>query len=418
MYIFFDVNYKFTTEYFTIVLVTQVRRNGRVKNMSIIVLDKKDIPNVDDFCHDIIKETYSETFSSDDLIVNGKKKLLIIPETLKAKKTVKKLNLTEFKDYVLYKYYKKKIVVIYGNCHMGILSEMLNSYFPFKKEFVIYPFELICNITSKEYLDNTVFEYCDVLIHQSIRENNRYGVEFASCNIIQKTKKGCQVIAVPNVYHLPMCFFPQFLEEKEFRIHAGTTIFFRDRLIEDMIQGNKKIDEIIECYNSTSTYSEVEIEKKWRDFIRKIEKREKDWDIKISDYIIQNAGKVQLFYDPNHPTNEFIKHIVIELLKLLKINVDEDIISDIDVHKLDSYEMPICASVCKFFGLDYNSEIYELRKTGIKLCSTYMDLRQYVIQYYCMVWESNRFSFCLRIKSLFGYIILKSKGKYFKIIGK
>ena len=101
MYIFFDVNYKFTTEYFTIVLVTQVRRNGRVKNMSIIVLDKKDIPNVDDFCHDIIKETYSETFSSDDLIVNGKKKLLIIPETLKAKKTVKKLNLTEFKDYVL-----------------------------------------------------------------------------------------------------------------------------------------------------------------------------------------------------------------------------------------------------------------------------------------------------------------------------
>ena len=106
------------------------------------------------------------------------------------------------------------------------------------------------------------------------------------------------------------------------------------------------------------------------------------------------------------------------MLKLLKINVDEDIISDIDVHKLDSYEMPICASVCKFFGLGYNSEIYELRKTGIKLCSTYMDLRQYVIQYYCMVWESNRFSFCLRIKSLFGYIILKSKGKYFKIIGK
>ena len=56
--------------------------------MSIIVLDKKDIPNVDDFCHDIIKETYSETFSSDDLIVNGKKKLLIIPETLKAKKKI------------------------------------------------------------------------------------------------------------------------------------------------------------------------------------------------------------------------------------------------------------------------------------------------------------------------------------------
>ncbi len=56
-----------------------------------------------------------------------------------------------------------------------------------------------------------------------------YGEEYSSKNIIKQLKPDCKIIAIPNVYQLPVCFFPQYYKKgEEFRDKINT-IFFRDR---------------------------------------------------------------------------------------------------------------------------------------------------------------------------------------------
>lgn len=124
---------------------------------------------------------------------------------------------------------KKKTVVVYGNCHTSVIIEILNQCRLFNENFEICPIKPVHMIKDPTYFKMKIFSECDIFIHQAIRKNNRYGKEFASEEIIKNLKTGCKVISIPNVYHLPTCFFPQYYEGIELRVnHGKVTVFFRD----------------------------------------------------------------------------------------------------------------------------------------------------------------------------------------------
>lgn len=325
-------------------------------------------------------------------VKNNERHIILVPDKVDGKLLNK--NLDEFDDYIYERYVNKYLTIVYGNCHTSLVIRYLENCDRFNELYAIYPILPIQNITDSNYFEKKVFKICDVFIHQSIQVNNRYGTEYSSDVLISKLKKSCRVISIPNVYHLPLFMYPQYYEGKELN-YKGYNFFFRDSIIDSQVKEGKSLKEIIEAY-SFSYFSPVQIKNSYDKFISKVKEREEQWDIKISDFIIKNIQTKQLFYDPNHPTNCLIKYYAEEIVKkLLNLNCE---IREIDV-QLDAYEMPMLACVVKELGGDYFNIQKELRKTGLKVMNCKMKLKQYILQYYSLIWTTKEFSSDINKKS-------------------
>lgn len=302
----------------------------------------------------------------------------------------------------------KKIVILYGNCHMQALYKLLNSSLSFNEKFVLYDIPYIQTIKNPAFFELPIFNECDVFIHQAIQINNRYGREFASENIIKKLKPSCKVIAIPNIYHLPKFYFPQYLEEPEYKWGIKNnkgTFTFRDRLIEDALRKGKSLRNIVDIYKDVN-YEIDYIKTNYENFKEKILKREKDWDIKVSEFIDENITKSKLFFDPNHPRPIVIRYIAEQVL--IKLGVVNNDLSKKDF-LLDSFEMPICASVIAYFGLDSSMIDEKIRvNSNNKFTLCPLNLKFYVFQYFCMVWHDKTFPIKTRILSFICYCFATS----------
>lgn len=300
----------------------------------------------------------------------------------------------------------KKTVILYGNCHTAIVKKYLQACPEFNEIYTIYPIKEIQEVKDFSYFNLPIFSTCDVLIHQSIWEKNRYGKEYASSNIISKVKPDCKIIAMPNLYHLPLFLFPQYYEAEELR-SKDQTYFFRDLIVDEGLRQGKTLKYITENYYKYKFDYGI-IRNNYNDFLEEVKKREAEWDIKISEFINRNIRNEQLFYEPNHPTNFVIKYYAEELLKILLR--DNYTVKDIGNYRMDSYEMPILGEVRNALDLSYGGENNELRITGVKVCSTCMSLNQYVKQYFSSIWMCNDFKRKLKFfsKALYYYYRIKN----------
>lgn len=299
----------------------------------------------------------------------------------------------------------KKNVIFYGNCHMEVVQEILSKYTPFTERFEICPIKPIYQVKDASYFESPVFKACDVFIHQDIQEKNRYGPEFASENIIKKLKPGCSVLAVPNVYHLPKCFFPQYSEKNELRTRRGNTVFFRDSVIDECFLKHMSVQEIEREYRTVSLIDEEEQSDQFCTFIEKVRNREKTWDIPVSDFILNNYKTYRLFNDPNHPTVYFLKYIAAEIANKLLKDVDKEAIEKIHCSLLDPYEMPIMACTKNNMFLVFQQDT--VRRTGQKIRHRDMDLKEYILQYLSMEWSNPDMDKGSRIRSRFIWVRLK-----------
>ena len=295
----------------------------------------------------------------------------------------------------------KKKVVLYGNCHTGVIKRYLETCKEFNQFYEICPIEQIQDVKDPSYFEQEIFKTCDVFIHQSIRENNRYGKEFSSANIISKLKADCKVIAIPNVYHLPVFLYPQYSEEKELR-YNNQTYFFRDKIIDSQFKKGVPVKKIAETYYNYE-FDRDDIVEGYNKFLEKVRIREKDWDIKVSDFIQGNIQNERLFYEMNHPTNFFIKYCTIGILKILLEG--EFSIGEIEKYRMDTYEMPILNCVANALGLNYSTDGKELRVSGNKLLLKPMFIKDYIKQYIATIW--------IAYEDFDEKLVKKSKRKYF-----
>lgn len=314
----------------------------------------------------------------------------------------------EFKNRNL----KKKIAIIYGNCHTTAIRQLLCSNDEFNSKYAMYPIKAIQEVKDPEYFKSEVFYDCDLFIHQSIQKNNRYGEDFSSQSIINRLKKSTAIIAVPNIYHLPMCYFPQYSEKMELKNVHGDTVFFRDNFIDNGLALGKSIKEIVTDYKTNGYYSQKYISGLFEQYVEKVRNREKEWDIKISEFLIENKNK-ELFYDPNHPTPIIIEYICKGILSRLGIECNALDISKMKL--LDDYQMPLCKDVIDFFDINYNQDGI-LRHEGNKVIRGKMRIEEYVKQYLSMLWNNADFDDDLKKKSKKRYTVYRGIN-IFKRIG-
>ncbi|MDD3138666.1 MAG: WcbI family polysaccharide biosynthesis putative acetyltransferase [Lachnospiraceae bacterium] len=245
--------------------------------------------------------------------------LVAVGNYLLVREQLFELGYSEFKDFCPYDVFLKKIVVIYGNCHAHAVKQYLIRNISFAKEYGIYPLPAIQDMPdSFDY--SGIMRNCDLFIHQSVRENNIYGRKYASAELIQYSTKKCEIISIPNLYGMGKCFFPQLSQGTGYR--GKMPLFHYDTNVRQWIREGKTKDDMKKKIQLGGIYNKESIGNSWNIFIKKVEEREKDWDVKILDYIMKKYQLEKLFCDPWHISSILVREIARRTLEFMGIKVD------------------------------------------------------------------------------------------------
>lgn len=298
------------------------------------------------------------------------------------KRVLEEYGLREFKDFCFYTCFEKKIAVIYGNCHTLPIKQGLCASRKINAEYGFYPLPQIQNIKRlKDKIPKELLDNCALFIHQSIRKENRYGVEYSSEQIISMLNKECNVISIPNLYGLPTCLYPHhnFFKGGSGKRIRGISYFpYRDSFIENEYKNGKSVKEIAKEIYKKDILPEGYIRAEFEKFINKVGSREVEWDIKIKDWIVDNIQHKQLFYDANHPTEHVMKYITNKMYEFLEIP-KTNVLDDVECI-LDDNELPLYGQVIRELGLEYSNRIMR-RHNSETLTGFPITVEEYVDQY-------------------------------------
>lgn len=300
--------------------------------------------------------------------------------------------LEEMKDFFWCKLYKKKIVVLHGNCHMEILGQYLMATKEFREGrwggYEIYPNELIQD-NKKGFINENVLQECELFIQQDIRDENEFGYKLSTKYLSSKLSRRAKNIVLPNLYGLGWGFYPLTKGNKNnepLRKDKQITNGMFPRtlsIIDDLLSEEMTEDAIVEKLEEVSLLSHDSIINNFKDYLERIRIREENCDVKISQFILKNYQQKQIFYDIGHPTNLIMEEMWRQICNLIGINTE--LVNPVYA-KMDSYEDPILLCVQDALKLQYGDS--EIRTSGDAYrLSNHMDLKEYVKEY---IWWRNK----------------------------
>lgn len=295
--------------------------------------------------------------------------------------------LKEFEDFVFWKMLDRshKMVMLHGNCHLDVVENYLLSSSEFASKYWIYPYKRVCDMGDIRRFEKAI-SLTDVWVYQPIRPENSICYEVSDEYTHPLLKKDVVKISVPNYYHMGKILFPQTAINNPHNPplsegRDGNGMFPRsdkviDRWVADHPDG-LEFDELVEYCLSDDAIDESEIKENSRFLSEKILEKDRDCDVKVSQYILDNLAKEQMFYDLGHPTNAVLKKIAQGVLSALGVE-DTKEISCTD--RLCYHEDPIYPCVMKALGLKWEQRW--IRDTEIsKKIKSRMDFKEYVREY-------------------------------------
>lgn len=334
---------------------------------------------VDNFAYN--RKFYGLEVKKPDLHILQKGKVLIT--TLQyfdeIKKQLAEMGFIEYKDFDYCYNVDKKIVFLNGNCHFDILKAYLSTSKKFSEEFVIGNWPLIFK---NEKYDERILPYCDLFIHQDIRNNNSIEYKYSDEYILPKLRNDCIRCCIPNLYGFPKALYYTNRKENK-RKHnngpLGNAFIYCEEIIDRCVEHKESLNDILKSLMSEFV-DERDICIQWEDDRKSLLEREKSWDIKISDYIFENFQVEQLFYDIGHPTNFLFKEIATRILYYLKI---DDNVMEVS-GGLNCYEVPVYPCIKKALKLEWDVSSLRKKMKGIQrfvLDDKEMNLTEYIREY-------------------------------------
>jgi len=122
--------------------------------------------------------------------------------------------------------------------------------------------------------------------------------------------------------------FPQQMTE-QYRYNTGKEelrLIYKNSVLEEAYSLHKftTVSEYEKFYNEKK-YDENVMQKNFEDAIAKLLEREKNWDVKVSGFILDNLKRVKCFVDADHPSEALMKVIeeaIAEMLGVGALNAD------------------------------------------------------------------------------------------------
>lgn len=282
----------------------------------------------------------------------------------------------EFSDFIPYQIFKKKMAIAYGNCHMDAIKLYLECHKEFSEEYGFYPFPMIQELKNIKLKYKSILNHCDLFFHQSIRKDNVYGKNYSSEQMLQYVMETCKVISVPNLYGLPKYLFPQLEVHRRWQ-QDYLCPFFVDGNVVAWLKDGKSKETIVKYISDGGVYEKDEIISMWENFKLKLYQREQEWDIKISDYILNNHKKERMFCDINHITSKMAKEIAVRVLKYM--GYKGEILLELPI--MDDMETIIYKDVKEALELEFEDHIIRKYSFGaVSLNSCEMNIAEYIEQ--------------------------------------
>lgn len=291
--------------------------------------------------------------------------------------------LKEFENFESCSTFRKKVVLMYGNCHLSSIKTQIETSIEFSKVYGIYPFQAICGLSDKipftTWFPNTVLKRCDILLYQYITDDVKdlYKTSVTSKELLSKINSNCICYCLPNFAKQARFMFPQFGGFSEKYIN-GVKLFKRIDLFVEEFKNQLSAKEIAQNIKTESFFDKSKIKEEFDTFITKMEIRDHQWDITVAKFLKSNYIAHQLFFDDTHPTPFLLKFVSSCLLDILGVN--DSIITD--GYILDSTEFPIQNSAIQALGLKFTQRDY-IRQfdKSYSLNNLSMNYEEYVRQY-------------------------------------
>ncbi|HIJ91447.1 MAG: WcbI family polysaccharide biosynthesis putative acetyltransferase [Desulfobulbaceae bacterium] len=195
----------------------------------------------------------------------------------------------------------KELCVIYANCQGGGIQKFLEHHPSFSEKFHCHHISNFGSILEAKPLPYDLLAQASIFIYQPV--STKHGC-YGTKNIIAYLPPGCIKISFPYIYNNAL--WP-FFEEGE-KIIGREPV---DLLFADGISLRKSLNLFLQLqldFNFSSRFEQT---------IKILKEKEKETDIKISKFIIDNLQETRLFYTQNHPTNVIFIYCVNQILDLL-----------------------------------------------------------------------------------------------------
>lgn len=287
----------------------------------------------------------------------------------------------EFVDYVWCEWNEKKVVVLNANCYGPQIKKYLQNDSDFSKEYCFYPIPPICE-NKLGTIDKHIMSKCSVFIHQDIREDNAYGYKLSDKYLLDLLPSNAISITVPNLVGFGKAFYPQSVSSNpNSRPHPNskTGLFpHADKLIDELVQQGKTRNEIINICRSGGNFNKNDVQTSLNVNYRKYKEREKYWDIKVLDMIMDLYRDVQVFYDMVHPANFIMRKICEEVMGKVGIHKNLELLGN----GINTFEIPLYPEIREHLSLSWGGWNHIIRKdSACKLIQGDMNMEEFIKEY-------------------------------------
>lgn len=264
------------------------------------------------------------------------------------KKVLCRYGLKEWEHFIWSKAFRRKVVVINANCHGGAVKKYLSQSASFSNGYMIYPTMAVH--LSEGVIDIDLLRHTDVYIHQDIRKENSIGYQLSDEYVQQFLPKGVMDICIPNLVGMGKWMYPSLGELDKVSNPGKESIYvlYRDLVLDEAAKKCHTYEKIKRFWMDYK-YEESRMKNDFVTCMNKLKEREKNWDIKIYDYIMENYRTIPCFTDASHPSKYVMKVIGRQIARIMDLTDIED----------DEYEsnlglkVPIMNSIAEYFQLDF-----------------------------------------------------------------
>lgn len=312
-----------------------------------------------------------------------KKCLIIVASVWRVYEEIKQIliakRLQEFEDFVWSGLIGKKIVVTNMNCYKRIIEDCLKLSPSFNRDYTIYPL-LPVHLNKSGEICEGLLKSADLLLSQDIKKNNKLGYQLSYEYISNHISSSCKVLMLPNLVGFGEMFFPMMQENAwgyNMDKSSGVFLFNKDMVLEEAWENcaSKSIIAIRDYINSY-IFDKDMIKQLFEKNIESIQDRERNWSIKVSDFILNNYKKARMFNDYVHPSVLIMRKICKDLYDLLNIvDVDLETVDDnVFWIGMDMYTYPQIAEILE---LEWKSDFFKSRYFEGELVGVNNYLKEY-----------------------------------------
>lgn len=253
----------------------------------------------------------------------------------------------------------KGLAMVYGNCQMESICNMLEFNASFRNDFALLripPIHLYKNKSQiNEIFYSRIISEIDLFICQNVSLKNGYAIELSSEMISRQLKPQCRIIRIHNIYFDG--YFLQ-IDNTIARKTAGNSerywFPYWDRYIHNFKHEGLKTKSIVDIITDADFIPKEEILEKCGKSIAELQKREMNVDVGVAEYIKRRYSVRQLFYTRNHPCNEVLYVYTNSLLEILNYEKNPQMSeSEMNMHfgSMKYCDWPLYPSVVSALGL-------------------------------------------------------------------